>query len=474
MTKTNDKAELVVIGAGPAGYPAAFYAADLGMSVTLVDTEENPGGVCLYRGCIPSKALLHLARLIHEAAAAEAMGITFGKPKIQLDKVREWKNSVVKRLTGGTGQLAKSRKVSMVQGRATFKDAHTLNIDKADGGNDTLSFEHAIIATGSRPATVPGLSIESTRLLNSSSALDLEDIPKKLLVIGGGYIGLEMGTVYAALGSKVSVVEMLPGILPGADRDLVRPLAKRLEETFEAIMVETKVVDLKEQKNGLRVAFEGEKVKESEQTFDKVLVSVGRKPNSENLGLDRTDIKTTERGFIEIDAQRRTAESHIYAVGDVAGEPMLAHKGTHEAVVAVEAIQGKKRQFEPRAIPAVVFTDPEVAWCGLTEGEAKEQERDVKVARFPWAASGRATTLERNDGLTKLVVDRETDRILGVGITGVNAGDLISEAALAIEMGAVVEDLMLTIHPHPTLSETVMEAAEVYYGHSTHMAPSRK
>lgn len=467
---TPEKAELVVIGAGPAGYPAAFYAADLGMRVTLIDKDVNPGGVCLYRGCIPSKALLHIAKVIHESEEAADMGITFSKPKVNLDKVRAWKESVVQRLTGGLGQLSKARNISYIRGTATFTDANNLAIETADGPSQTLAFEHAILATGSRPTKVPGLSIDSPRVLDSTTALELADVPKRLLVVGGGYIGLEMSTVYAALGSKVTVVEMLSGMLPGADRDLVRPLAQRLEKDFEAILVDTKVVDLREEKDGLHVRLEGTKVKDPEQVFDKVLISVGRKPNSENLGLEHTRIKVTERGFIAIDPQRRTAEPHIFAIGDIAGEPMLAHKGTHEGFVAVEAIRGKKTVFEPRAIPAVVFTDPEVAWVGITETEAKAQKLNFKVARFPWAASGRATTLERNDGVTKLIVDKDTGRILGVGMTGVNAGDMIAESALAIEMGATAEDLKLTIHPHPTLSETVMEAAEVYFGHSTHMA----
>jgi dihydrolipoamide dehydrogenase len=467
------KTQLVVIGAGPAGYPAAFRASDLGLQVTLVDPEKNPGGVCLYRGCIPSKALLHIARLIHEAREAGSMGLSFGEPKIDLDKIRAWKNSVVQKITGGTGLLAKSRKIPTVQGTARFQDPHTLVVEKAGGGSETISFEHAIIATGSRPARVPGLSIDSPRLLDSTSALDLPDIPPRLLVVGGGYIGLELGSVYAALGSMVTVVEMMPGLLPGADRDLVALLNKRLSKEFESILLGAKVVELKEESNGLRVRFEGPDVKEPEQRFDRVLVSVGRKSNSENLGLDKAGVAVTPRGWIQVDGQRRTSQKHIFAVGDIAGEPMLAHKGTHEAYVAVEAILGKKSVFEPRAIPAVVFTDPEIAWCGLTENEAREKGIEVKVSRFPWAASGRAVALERVDGVTKLLCDPKTGRLLGVGMAGVNAGDLISESALAMEMGATAEDLALTIHPHPTLSETVMEAAEVHTGHCTHLGRPR-
>ncbi len=470
---SKSKAQLVVIGGGPAGYPAAFRAADLGMDVTLVDKDVNPGGVCLYRGCIPSKALLHIAKVINESRECAEMGVTFAEPSVDIDKVRAWKESVVKRLTGGLGQLSQARKIRYVQGTATFKDAHTLNVETADGKKEALSFEHAIIASGSRPASIPAFDIGSSRVVDSTGALALEDVPNRLLVIGGGYIGLEMGTVYHALGSKVTVVEMLPGLLPGADRDLVKPLQQRLAAQFEAIHVDTKVVALEKGKGNVRVTLAGPDGKESQHTFERVLVSVGRKPNSEDLGLENTKVVVTDRGFIQVDPQRRTAEAHIFAIGDVAGEPMLAHKGTHEGFVAVEAIAGKKSIFEPLAIPAVVFTDPEIAWCGITETEAKEQKLDVKVARFPWAASGRATTLERNDGVTKIIVDKQTERVLGIGICGVNAGDMIAEGALAIEMGATVEDLKLTIHPHPTLSETVMEASEVFYDHCTHMAKRR-
>jgi len=469
----SQNAQLVVIGGGPAGYPAAFHAADLGMDVTMVEMEKNPGGVCLYRGCIPSKALLHLSKLLHETQEAAGMGLTFGKPSIDLNKVRAWKDSVVQRLTGGTGQLAKARKVKFIQGTARFISSKELEIDLAAGGRQKLSFEKAIIASGSRPAKVPGISIESPRVMDSTSALDLPDIPKRLLVIGGGYIGLELGSVYAALGSQVTVVEMMPGLLPGADRDLVSVLSKRLEKIFQSILLGTKVTALREENHGLQVTFDGPGVKEKEQVFDRVLVSVGRKPNSENLGLEKAGVDVTPRGWVKVDGQRRTSQPHIFAVGDVAGEPMLAHKGTHEGMVAVEAIMGKKSVFEPRAIPAVVFTDPEVAWCGMTEAEAKDKGIEVKVAKFPWAASGRATTLERNDGLTKLICDPESGRILGVAMVGVNAGDMISEGVLAIEMGATAEDLKLSIHPHPTLSETVMEAAEVFYGHCTHIAKKR-
>lgn len=466
--------QLAVIGAGPGGYAAAFFAADLGLAVTLIDTDANPGGVCLYRGCIPSKALLHVAKLIGEAKHASALGVTFAEPSIDLDALRTWKDGVVQKLTGGLGQLARQRKITFVQGRASFENASTLRVERATGETETIGFQHAIIATGSRPASVPGLSLDSPRVMDSTAALALSDIPKRLLVIGGGYIGLELGSAYAALGSKVSVVEMMPGLLPGADRDLVNVLARRLESFFQAIMLNAKVVDMKEGQSGVTVRFEGEGIEPKEQTFDKVLVSVGRKPNSAIPGLDRTGVKVDARGFIEVDAQRRTAEPSLYAIGDVVGEPMLAHKASHEARVAVEAIKGERVAFEPRAIPAVVFTDPEIAWCGLTETEAKQQGLQVEVARFPWAALGRAITLDRPEGFTKLLIDPKSERVLGVGIVGVGAGELIAEGVLAVEMAALATDLKLSIHPHPTLSETLMEAAEVFFGHATHVYRPKK
>jgi dihydrolipoamide dehydrogenase len=468
-----DHTQLVVVGGGPGGYAAAFYAADRGMQVTLVDPEPNPGGVCLYRGCIPSKALLHIAKLIGEAKHAASLGVTFGEPAIDLDRLRTWKTAVVERLTGGVGQLAKQRKLTYVRGRASLADPHTLSIATA-AGESRLEFDHAILATGSRPASIPGLP-DSPRVLDSSAALDIPDVPERLLVIGGGYIGLELGSVYAALGSRVSVVEMMPGLMPGADRDLVNVLARRMESICEGIMLTTKVVEVREDADGLLVRFDGEHVDPQPQRFDKVLVAVGRKPNSQVPGLDRTKVRIDDRGFIVVDERRATAEPTIFAIGDVVGEPMLAHKASHEARVAVEAIAGEKVAFEPRAIPAVVFTDPEIAWCGLTETEAKKQGRTVEVARFPWAASGRAITLDRPEGFTKLLIDPATERILGVGIVGAGAGELIAEGVLAVEMAALATDLKLSIHPHPTLSETLMEAAEVFFGQSTHVyRPKRK
>jgi dihydrolipoamide dehydrogenase len=472
-----DSTQLVVIGAGPGGYAAAFYAADRGMQVSLVDPFPNPGGVCLYRGCIPSKALLHVAEVVNETKHAAAWGVTFGAPSIDVAKVRAFKDKVVAQLTGGVGQVARMRKVNYVQGTAAFRDERSLDITGVDGTSRTLAFEHAVIATGSRPATVPGISIDSPRVMDSTVALDLPDVPASLLVVGGGYIGLELGSVYAALGSKVTVVEMTDGLLPGADRDLVNILAKRIEAICQAVLLNTKVASVKEVKDGVAVAFDGQLPEGmlKEQTFDRVLVSVGRKPNSAVPGLEKTRVKVNQRGFIEIDGSRATAEPTIHAIGDVVGDPMLAHKASHEARVAIDAILGERVVFEPQAIPAVVFTDPEVAWCGLTETDAAKQKRDVAVARFPWGASGRAITLDRTDGMTKLVIDPRSGRVLGVGLVGPGAGELISEGVVAVELGASAEDLKLSIHPHPTLSETLMEAAEVFFGQSTHVyKPKRK
>ena len=457
---------IAVVGGGPGGYAAAFLAADLGMKVTLIDPEVNPGGVCLYRGCIPSKALLHVAKLLDEAHQAKNWGIEFADPKIDLAKLRGWKESVVKRLTGGLGQLSKQRSVQYVQGKAGFENSNTLRVTKP-GAEERMTFDRIILATGSRPAMIPSLKIDSPRLMDSTGALDLADIPKTLLVIGGGYIGLELGSVYATLGTKVTVVEMLSGLLPGADRDLVLPLHKRLEKMFDGILLNTTVKSLKDEGKGIRATFDGADLKEKEKVFDRVLLSVGRKPNSEIPGLDKTKVKVGPKGFLQVNKQLQTDDPAIYAIGDVVGEPMLAHKASHEGRTAVEAIAGRKVAFEPHAIPAVVFTDPEIAWAGLTETQAKEQGREIAVAKFPWGASGRAITLDRPEGLTKLIFDPKTERVLGVGIVGVGAGEMIAEGVLAIEMAALAGDLELTIHPHPTLSETVMEAAEVFFGTST-------
>jgi len=471
---TSQNKSVTVIGAGPGGYAAAFYAADLGMDVTLIDKEINPGGVCLYRGCIPSKALLHAAKVINESKEAKNWGIEFGEPKINIDRLREWKNEVVNQLTGGLGIVSKQRKVKYIRGTAAFINSNTLEIKKTDGSTENHQFDNAIIATGSVISTIPALTIDSKRLLNSTSALDLPEIPGSLLVIGGGYIGLELGSVYSSLGTKVSVVEMMPGLLPGADRDLVSHLSKKLDKEFEKIMLKAKVVQMKEAGKKIKVKIETENGTE-EQEYDYVLMSIGRKPYTKGLGLENAHINVNERGWIIANKQMKTSAENIYAIGDIVGEPMLAHKASHEARVAVDTIAGEKVAFEPLAIPAVVFTDPEIAWAGLTENLAKEKNINYEVAKFPWAASGRATTLGRSDGVTKLILEPESQRIIGIGICGPGAGELIAEGVLAIEMGANVTDLKLTIHPHPTLSETIMEAAEAFFGQSTHMyKPKRK
>ena len=460
--------QLVVVGGGPGGYAAAFLAADLGLSVALVDPEVNPGGVCVYRGCIPSKALLHVANLITESRHARAWGVDFGEPKINIDQLRAFKDNVVKRLTSGTGQLAKHRKVQYLQGWAEIGDAHNLSVKLMAGGEEAVQYEHALLATGSLPSIPPTLKVDDPRVMDSTAALDLPDIPQSLLVVGGGYIGLELGSVYAALGSAVTVVEMTAGLLPGADRDLVDVLAKRIGQTLKSVLLETKVVSVKPEAKGVRVAFEG-RAESKDQLFDRVLVAVGRRPNSKIPGLERTQVQVDQRGFIMVDEQRRTHEPSIFAIGDVVGEPMLAHKASHEGRVAVEVMAGENVAFAPRAIPAVVFTDPELAWAGLTEAQAAKEGRHVTVAKFPWGASGRAITLDRTDGLTKLILDPETERLLGVGLVGPGAGELIAEGVLAIEMGASATDLKLTIHPHPTLTETMMESAEVFFGQATHV-----
>jgi dihydrolipoamide dehydrogenase len=462
--------QVVVVGGGPGGYAAAYLASDLGMQVTLVNLDKNPGGVCLYKGCIPSKALLHVAKLINETEDAKKWGIEFGKPKIDLDKLRTWKDSVVEKLTSGVGLVGRQRKINFVQGKASFLSSSKLKIDKIEGGTEELEFEKAIIAIGSVILTIPSLNLESKRVLNSTSALELPAIPKSLLVIGGGYIGLELGSVYQALGSKVSVVEMTAGLLPGADRDLVNFLAKKIEKSYEKVMLNSKVVEMKEVKDGIAVKIQtSEDGKITEDVYDYVLMSIGRKPDTTGLGLENTNVKLTSRGWIKVNEQMRTDDPNIFAIGDIAGEPMLAHKASHEGRVAAEVIAGHKAAFEPLAIPAVVFTDPEIAWAGITESQAKEKGINYEIARFPWAASGRALTLDRSDGVTKLIVDPESQRILGIGICGPGAGELIAEGVLAIEMGANLTDLKLTIHPHPTLSETIMESAEAFFGQSTHM-----
>lgn len=463
------RSQLAVIGAGPGGYAAAFMAADLGLDVTLIDTEPNPGGVCLYRGCIPSKTLLHVADVITEAREAAHWGVQFTEPRIDLNTLRKSKDAVIAKMTGGLGQICKSRNVPFIQGRASYVDSTTIRITKDDLSEVDLKVEHSILAAGSRPATLPNITIESPHLLNSTSALEIESIPKTMLVVGGGYIGLELGSVYATLGTRVTVVEMTGSLLPGADADLVRILSARMNDLMHKILLNTKVTDIKAVKYGLKVTMDGPELEKPEQTFDKVLVSIGRKPNSSGLGLSNTKVTIDPRGFVQVDSQCRTSDPHILAIGDIAGEPMLAHKATHEGRVAAQVIAGRRVEFSPNAIPAVVFTDPEVAWCGLTENDASKKGIKVDVSKFPWSASGRATTINRNNGLTKILSDPDTHRVLGVGIVGPNAGELISEGVLAVEMGALASDIGMTIHPHPTLSETIMETADSLFGHSTHI-----
>lgn len=473
MTNEIPETDLVVIGAGPGGYPAAFEAADHGLRVTLINGEPRPGGVCLNRGCIPSKALLHVAKLINESRESSHWGVTFAPPKIDLESLRKWKDDIIGKLSGGIGELSKRRGVTLIEGWGTFADSRTVNIQRPDGSTSQLRFKHAILATGSSPAMPAVFQKHDARVTDSTGALQLDSIPPRLLVVGGGYIGLEMGTVYAALGSRVVVVEMTDGLLPGADRELVRPLQKRLESSFEKIHLSTKVESLEIVKDGVAATLSAEG-KTFVEKFDKVLVSIGRRPNSQNLGLDKTTVQVDEKGFVKVDHQRRTTDPNIFAIGDVAGEPMLAHKATREAKVAVGAILGEKTSFDNRAIPAVVFTDPEIAWCGLTETQAKKEHVEVAVARFPWGASGRAMTLARTEGLTKILFDPKTQRVVGVGIVGPGAGELIGEAVLAVETAAVARDLADSIHAHPTLSETLMEAAEAAFGQATHMFRSKR
>ncbi len=456
-------ASLVVIGAGPGGYHAAFKAAELGIDVTLIDPAENPGGVCLHRGCIPSKALLHVAKLVNETAESVAIGVKFAPPEIDVDRVRAWKDEVIGKLTGGLGMKVQQMKITHVRGTARLTGPNTLQVS-AGGGQGEMTFAQAILATGSRPIMLPGIEA-SDRIVDSTGALALPDVPGSLLVVGGGYIGLELGSVYAALGSKVSVVEMTGGLLPGCDRDLVSVLKRRLDKQFESIRLSTKVAAIKEQKGGVKVTLEDKKGSQ-EQTFDRVLISIGRRPNTEHLGLDAAGIEVDAKGFVPVDAQRRTRVPHIFAVGDIAGEPMLAHKAYREADVAAEAAAGRKAVYDPRAIPAVVFTDPEIAWCGLTETQARDQGRKVLTAKLPWRGNGRTLTLGREDGITKVITDPESDAVLGIAVAGPGAGELIAEGVLALEMAATGEDLRKTIHPHPTLSETVYEAAQMLFKES--------
>ena len=457
------KQNLLVIGGGPGGYAAAFLAADKGMQVTLVDEEKQLGGVCLLRGCIPSKTLLHLAKLISEVKHAGEVGLQFGEPTLDIDKIRAWKEKVTDNFTGGLAQLCKQRGIQRIQGRAIFENSGSVQVE----GHGSIAFDRALIAVGSRPIVPKDWAGLGSRLMDSTGALELEDIPERLLVIGGGYIGLEMGTVYASLGSQVTVVEMTDGLLQGADRDLVRILQVRLKKEFEAIHLKTRVTSIMDAGKCLKVILQGSGEPE-ELEFERVLVSVGRQPNTSNLGLENTQVEMDDKGFVKADLKGQTADPSILAIGDVVGGAMLAHKASHEAKRAVDSLLGDSHAQDSLVIPAVIFSDPEIAWCGLTELEAKEKGIEIAIAKFPWGASGRAGTLGRNDGATKLMIDPKTDRILGVGMVGVGVGDLISEAALAIRLKATAHDLAETVHPHPTLSETLMEAAEVYLGRSTH------
>ena len=472
FAKGDMHAEVLVLGAGPGGYTAAFRAADLGKQVVLVEKHANLGGVCLNVGCIPSKALLHVAKVIGEAEEVAHHGVTFSKPKIDIDQIRTWKESVIGKLTGGLKQLAKQRKVQVVEGAAKFASANSLVVKTAEG-NKTITFDTAIIAAGSSVARIPGFPYDDPRIIDSTGALALQDVPKRMLIIGGGIIGLEMATVYDALGSKISVVELADGLIPGADRDLVRPLQKRIEKRYEAIYLKTKVNKIEALKNGLKVHFEGEQAPEP-QLYDRVLMAVGRRPNGRDIGAEAAGVLVNERGFIPVNRQMRTNVLHIYAIGDIVGDPMLAHKASHEGKVAAEVIAGHHAAFEPLTIPSVAYTDPEIAWMGLTETQANAQGIAYEKASFPWAASGRALSIGREEGVTKLLLDPQSRRILGAGIVGVNAGELIAEAVLALEMGADMEDIGLTIHPHPTLSETLGFAAEIAEGSITDLYVPKK
>ena len=474
-TGNNDiSCQVMVLGSGPGGYTAAFRAADLGLKVVLVERYPTLGGVCLNVGCIPSKALLHTAKVITEAEETEHHGLSFGKPNIDLDKLRGWKaNDVVGKLTGGLAQMAKARGVTVVNGVGKFTSQNQIAVTAADGKTTLVGFENAIIAAGSQATKFPGAP-EDERIMDSTGALALADIPGRMLVIGGGIIGLEMGTVYDALGTKVSVVEFMDGLIPGADRDLIRPLQKRMEKRFESIMVSTKVSKLEAKPDGIYVDFEGANAPKETQKYDRVLVSIGRRPNGKNIGAENAGVIVDDRGFIAVDKQMRTNVPNIFAIGDIVGQPMLAHKATHEAKVAAEVIAGHKVEFVANVIPSVAYTDPEVAWVGMTETEAKAKGIEIEKASFPWAASGRALSIARTEGATKLIFDKDTHRVIGAGIVGINAGELLAEAVLAIEMGADAHDLGLTIHAHPTLSETVCFAAEVKEGTITDMMPPKK
>jgi dihydrolipoamide dehydrogenase len=466
------KTEVVVVGAGPGGYAAAFYAADLGKKVILIEQDKKLGGVCLNRGCIPSKALLYATHTLSLAKEAEHRGITFQTPNVDLAKLRQWKDAVIAKLSSGVAQLAKLRGVEVWAGRGYFEDSNTLRVETEEG-QKFINYEQAIVAVGSKSALPKAFDLGNPRVMTSREALEVEEIPENLLVIGGGYIGMELGTVYASLGSKIVLVEAMDGILMGADPDLARPVAAYAKKNFKEVRLKTKVGKMSTQGKQIKVEMEVDGQKK-EELYDRVLVAVGRVPNCEDIGLENTKVTRDEKGFIKVNQKQQTEDPAIYAIGDVAGGVLLAHKASREARVAVEVILGEDSVFSDVVIPAVVFTDPELAWCGLTEGEAKQKGLNIEVAKFPWAASGRALTFDRPDGLTKLIIDPETERILGVGIVGAGAGELIAEGVLAVEAGLTAKDLALSVHPHPTLSETLMEAAEVFYGHPTHTFVKKK
>ena len=469
----NKHTDILVIGSGPGGYAAAFRAADLGREVTLVDKDPTLGGVCLNRGCIPSKTLLHISKVLEEAESLKKMGVTFTKPIIDIDLVRDWKNKVVSQLSGGIGQMAKARSVNTIQAEATFLSDNEVQLN-SESSSETITFDYCIIASGSSSSIIPGIPFDNENVLTSKTALDLKKIPESLLVIGGGYIGLEMGTVFSALGSSVSVAEFLPNLLPGADPDLVKPLARKLKKEFSEIHLSTKITKVEQAKSGVMDVTMEKNGEEITKQYEQVLVSVGRKPNTEKMGVDKTNIKVNEQGFISVDKYQQTSVKNIFAIGDIVGNPMLAHKATHEGKVAAEVICGLPAAFDAKAIPAVIFTDPEIAWVGVTETEAKESGIPYEKGEFPWAASGKSLALGRNEGRTKILFDKDTKRTIGVGIVGPNAGDLISEGALAIEMGADAEDISLTVHPHPTLGETFANAAEVFEGTVTDLYIPKK
>ena len=472
MGELTQETEVLVIGGGPGGYAAAFRAADLGMDVTLVDIADRPGGVCLFRGCIPSKTYLHLSELIHDAAHAESLGIRFGAPEIDLEAIRRWKGEVVDKLANGLVNLSDHRGIQRVRGRAVFEAPDRVRMHESEVGH--IKFRHAVLATGSHPIPFPGVTFKkSGRIMSSTGALALTNVPDSLLIVGGGYVGLELGTVYASLGSRVSVVELGDRLLPGVDGDLVKPLQRRLEGLFESISLNTRVSTLNENHNGVDVTFDGQN-DDPVKTYDRVLIAIGRQPTTKNLGLEKIGVETDDRGFVVVDEQQRTTVKKIFAVGDVIGGMMLAHKATHEGKVAAEVIAGQPSAFDARAIPAVVYTDPQIAYCGLTEEQAQKENRRIDVNRFPWKASGRALTMDAPEGLTKMIIDPETERILGVGIVGRDAEAIISEGVLAVEMGALANDVALSIHPHPTLSETEGEAAEIFLGTATHILSKKK